>query len=275
MLSNHRKKNVKSGQNETHVRPPLAQKNATQQATSLSPVVKKPRTAKKGRTVQRSAINKQNRQSQQKEASLPRFTSLDKINDLHTNPAESSEKISNTKHILDKSTPETDTNANQFGKGTSKAALLKSKGGKLSHIARASRATNWLKILSERTSMLDKSNPQWKVLEMKLDKGNGSMTVRVMKEDDHVSVAVNFTDPEVKALAETQYNEILKDLEDQYQQEVKFTFNGQGHSSFESFSSAMPQTSKSRPALQPIEKPVKDAAAARTYDSPDSNVWIG
>ena len=269
------KKTPKTGQAPSSTRPSSIAQNLKQDTATFNPVIKRARTQKKGRTEQRSASNEQHRQAIQKEINTPRFIPLDKINDLQDGTLQALGKQDAPDQLIDKAGLDADTNSNQLGKGTSNTQALKSKGGKLPHIARAARATNWLKVLSERTSMLDKSNPHWKVLEMKLDKGEGSMTVRVMKEDDFVSVAVNFSDPEVKAIAEAKYNEIIQDLEKQYQQEVKFTFNGEGRSAFESFSSTMPHRSKSRPIIQPIARKTQDAHADKTHTTPEKNVWIG
>lgn len=269
------KNNIKPGQTDSSGRNQISPQNINQNEKAFNPVLKQARTAKKGRTEERSALNKQHRQAIQKEAHVPRFIPLDKITNVNATPPGQTDIVDNPQKLTTKTSSDADSNPSQLGKGESKTNTVKSSKGKPFHIARSARASNWMKVLSERTSMLDKSNPQWKVLEMKLDKGNGSMTVRVMKEDDHVSVAVNFSDPEVKVLAENQYNQILDDLKDQYQQEVKFTFNGQGHSAFESFSSATPHKPKSRPLLQPIDKTTQDAPTPRPHASPDNNVWIG
>jgi len=249
--------------------------NGANQDIVLNPVIKKSRTAKKGRAEQHSAINKIQKHASQKASTLPQFIPLDKINESQANPAVVAEKVEISSKRMDASHTDAEANPNQLGKGTAKTNQQKSAAAKLQHTSRASRATNWLKVLSERTSLLDKSNPQWKVLEMKLDKGSGSMTVRVMKEDDHVSVAVNFSDPEVKALAETQYNSILQDLENQYQQEVKFTFNEHQHSGFESFASDKPLRPKNHPNIQPIQRQSQEVNTDMMHSSSESKVWIG
>ncbi len=248
---------------------------ANKQEMVLNPVIKKSRTAKKGRAEQHSAINKIQKQASQKQSTLPQFIPLDKINESQANPTGIAEKAEITAKRMDASHTDAEANPNQLGKGTERTSQQKSAVAKTQYTTRASRATNWLKVLSERTSLLDKSNPQWKVLEMKLDKGNGSMTVRVMKEDDHVSVAVNFSDPEVKALAESQYNNILQDLENQYQQEVKFTFNEHRHSGFESFASYKPLKPMGQTNIQPIQRQSQEVNTDIMHSSSEKNVWIG
>lgn len=248
-----------------------------QQESPLHPLHKKARTVKKGRTEQLSPINRENRQpTTNKEAPLPRFIPLDKITEGQINSTFSVTPNEVQSQLLDTSSQEADGNPNQLGKGTTNTNATKASVSKAQQTARSSRATNWLKTLAERTSFLDKSNPDWKVLEMKLENGKGSMTVRVMREDDQVSVAVNFSDPEVKALAENQYHEILQDLENQYQKEVKFTFSEHGSSFFESFSSPTRQKPHPRQALQlPVEKPADEAKGEKPSSLSDGKVWIG
>lgn len=249
----------------------------THQESPINPLHKKSRTVKKGRTELRSATNQDNRQTpSNKEAALPRFIPLDRIMENQAQSTASFAQNEAASQLLETSSQEADGNPNQLGKGTSNTNFTKTASAKTHQAARATRATHWLKTLSERTSLLDKSNPNWKVLEMKLDNGKGSMTVRVMKEDDQVSVAVNFSDPEVKAMAESQYHEILRDLENQYQQEVKFTFNEEGSAFFESFSPPTPQRPQSRQHLQPpVEKPVEENKGEQPPSLSGRKVWIG
>ena len=246
------------------------------QELSLNPTTRKARTVKKGRTEQLSSTNRGKQQTSfNKENVLPRFIPLDKIADSSSNLLVPQDRTEIQSQLMDKVSAESDGNPSQLGKGTAKTHLNKSTGTKSPQVARAARATQWLKVLSERTSLLDKTNPHWKVLEMKLDKGNGSMTVQVMKEEDFVSVAVNFSDPEVRALAETQYQDILRDLEQQYQKEVRFTFNEQGASSFESYSSPMQQRSNRQPLSHTINKPTQEPPEQTSHSSGDGQVWIG
>ena len=158
----------------------------------------------------------------------------EKTNSFQTSPDFSAEHQKIVQDTSDTASHDAESN-NLLSKGHQKSLEVKSNALKTRALSRNSRALNWLRTLSERTSMLDKTNPQWKVLEMKLEKGNGTMTVKVMKEADHVSVAVNFSEPEVKALAEAQYNQILENLEEQYNQEVRFSFNDREQSPYESF----------------------------------------
>ena len=162
---------------------------------------------------------------------------------------------------------------NLLSKGQRNTDSIRGKRFKAQSTSRAHRALNWLKTLSERTALLDKTNPQWKVMEMQLEKGNGKMTVKVMKEGDQVSVAVNFSDPEVRAMAEAEYTTILKDLQEQYQQEVRFTFSDQEQTPFESFNSQKTLSHKINPNLSSKGQHVKEQNVPAEFH--DQKGWIG
>ncbi len=165
---------------------------------------------------------------------------------------------------------------NQMGNSAGKAFEATPGKSRALSTRPSSRAAQWLRTLSERTAMMDKSNPNWKVLEMKLNDGNGSMTVSVMKEDDHVSVSVAFTDPAVKAFAETQTHQILETLKAQYRQDVLFSFSNEGNAPFESFHSDTSSHSRQAPDTN-----LSDGAESRHrgqthFIRPDEQyVWIG
>ena len=69
---------------------------------------------------------------------------------------------------------------------------------------------------------------------MRLDKGDGNMTIKVMREDEHISVSVQFTDDVMRAQAESQSAQILESLKEQYGQNVKFSFGNHQDSAFDS-----------------------------------------
>ena len=72
----------------------------------------------------------------------------------------------------------------------------------------------------------------WKVLEMKLDEGQGTMTVRARRDEEKVSITVNFSDPQLRALAADQADRLQETLRAQYQTDVDFSLmnDNAGHS---------------------------------------------
>lgn len=72
----------------------------------------------------------------------------------------------------------------------------------------------------------------WKVLEMKLDEGQGTMTVRARRDEDKVTISVNFTDPQLRAMAIEQTDRLQETLRAQYSMQVDFSLmnDNTGHS---------------------------------------------
>ena len=179
-----------------------------------------------------------------------------------------------TKTGLDSTSTDSDANYsfNRGGDALNTNATSQAKGKSAAN--RTSRALNWLKTLSERTSMMDKTNPQWKVLEMKLEEGKGTMTVKVMKEEEVVSVTVSFSDPEMKALAETNTERIIESLRNQYQQDVNFSFNNEEKGPFESFTPHRASHHFTKSAIEKDRPPSKLPETLLKHE-PQGHVWIG
>ncbi len=168
-----------------------------------------------------------------------------------------------------------DANANNLmGKGEANNQISFEKGkGKVAQ-AHASRSLSWLKALSSRTSQINRQDPNWKVLEMKLDKGDGRMIVKVMREDEHVSVSVQFSDDTLRANAESQMPQIIESLKEQYGKEVSFTFGEQTDSELNA-SLEEKAARKRRAANKSAE--ADQAVQVQQYHShsPDQRMWIG
>ena len=161
-----------------------------------------------------------------------------------------------------------------MGKSESNVQVSTPKGTGKAVSAHASRSLSWLKALSDRTAQFTKQDPNWKVLEMKLDKGDGRMTVKVMREDEHVSVSVQFSDDTLRANAESQMSQILESLKEQYGKDVSFTFGDQEdadlHAALEQKASRKRrQGDRSIQAEQPVQMESYNAHA------PDQRMWIG
>ena len=168
-----------------------------------------------------------------------------------------------------------DANSNNLmGKGEANNQISFEKGkGKVAQ-AHASRSLSWLKALSDRTSQINRQDPNWKVLEMKLDKGDGRMIVKVMREDEHVSVSVQFSDDTLRANAESQMPQIIESLKEQYGKEVTFTFGEQADSELNA-SLEQKAARKRRAAAKSAE--AEQAVRVQQYHShsPDQRMWIG
>jgi hypothetical protein len=170
---------------------------------------------------------------------------------------------------------DTDTGS-LFGKSAEQAAILAKEGAKkTAPAARAQRTAAWMRVLSERTSFTNRTDPHWKVMEMKLDDGDGSVTIKVMRDDDGVSVSVGFTDASLRAHAESQSQQILDSLRAQYNQQVSFSFSHQQESAFDSSMWDSQNRNRIRHTASPAETPEPTPEAPSRAGHPDRHVWIG
>ena len=63
----------------------------------------------------------------------------------------------------------------------------------------------------------------WKVLEMNLDEGDGTVTIKARREEGRVAVAVGFSDPELRALASAHADRLQEVLQTEYETTVDFS----------------------------------------------------
>ncbi|MCH8959902.1 MAG: hypothetical protein IH820_00885, partial [Bacteroidetes bacterium] len=72
----------------------------------------------------------------------------------------------------------------------------------------------------------------WKVLEMNLDDGDGTVTIKTKREEGRVAVAVGFSDPGLRALASAHAERLQEALQNEYETAVDFSLfsNDAGHS---------------------------------------------
>ncbi|ARA94781.1 hypothetical protein AWN76_017560 [Rhodothermaceae bacterium RA] len=68
----------------------------------------------------------------------------------------------------------------------------------------------------------------WQVLEMRLDEGDGTMTIRTHRTDERVAVSVAFSDPSLRALAATQADRLQEALQARYDQQVDLSLMNSG-----------------------------------------------
>ena len=72
----------------------------------------------------------------------------------------------------------------------------------------------------------------WKVLEMNLDDGDGTVTIKARREEGRVAVAVGFSDPALRALASAHADRLQEVLQAEYETAVDFSLfsSDAGHS---------------------------------------------
>jgi len=82
-------------------------------------------------------------------------------------------------------------------------------------------------LLSDRLGALS-VDEGWKVLEMQLEDGQGTMTVRARRDEDNVSIAVTFSDPQMRALAAENVDRLRETLRHQYEASVDLSLMSDG-----------------------------------------------
>ena len=165
-------------------------------------------------------------------------------------------------------------NNNLFARSNANMQAAEAKQTSKSAPAQASRSLSWLKSLANRTSFMNRNEPNWKVLEMRLDKGDGNMLIKVMREDDTVSVSVQFSDDHLRAQAELQTTQIIESLREQYGQDVMFSFADSDKSQFDSQAdNKTARQNRLKKLAAETEKPVP----VRHFNphGPDQHLWIG
>ena len=90
----------------------------------------------------------------------------------------------------------------------------------------------WLRAVLSNARQSVFADGGWKVLEMNLDDGDGTVTIKAKREEGRVAVAVGFSDPELRALASTHADRLQEALQTEYETAVDFSLfsNDAGHS---------------------------------------------
>ncbi len=100
------------------------------------------------------------------------------------------------------------------------------------------------------------------------------MIIKVMREDEAVTVSVQFSDDNLRAQAESQTTQILESLREQYGKDVTFSFEKREDSAYEALSSG--NTSRQNRQKKQVDEPGK-TPPNQHFDprSPDQRIWIG
>ena len=232
------------------------------------------RTRKNARKTQAAAVNK----NQGYQSATPEgFKAIPKETDFAQdgNLLQSSSNQSNSADFiqLDGASPDSNHN-NLLGKDQAGLNVSAGKSAGKATPAYATRSAAWMKSLSERTANMNRHDPNWKILEMKLDHGDGKMTVKVMRENEHVAISVQFTDEALRTHTESQSSQIMDSLKEQYGEDVTFTFADHQESTFDSsFRDQAARRRRVSPKLSGNEQPIP--VSPQTFHTPDQHLWIG
>ncbi len=135
----------------------------------------------------------------------------------------------------------------------------------------------WLRAVLNNARQAVFSEDGWKVLEMNLDEGDGTVTIKARREEGRVAVAVGFSDPELRALASTHAERLQEVLQAEYETAVDFSlFSGNTDDS-----GGQHQSEGARGAVAPTAHADADADIHDGYPTRRSlpagarNEWVG
>ncbi|MDX1547037.1 MAG: hypothetical protein R3247_08625 [Rhodothermales bacterium] len=116
----------------------------------------------------------------------------------------------------------------------------------------------------------------WNVLEMPLDEGDGTLTIRARREDGRVAVALGFSDPELRAHAAAHADRLQQLLQAEYETTVDFTLlSGDGGAHADGDDPAeRGQPARGGGSIQAGEA-APEAPARRVLPAGTRHEWIG
>jgi hypothetical protein len=133
----------------------------------------------------------------------------------------------------------------------------------------------WLRAVQSR-SLHTYTESGWNVLEMQLDEGDGTITIKARREEERVAVSIGFSDPTLRALASAQTDRLQQVLQAQYETAVDFSLMNS-----DSDTSGRKEDSSQAPRSASPTDPGKTAAEllenSRSARGPMSGVheWVG
>jgi|GEM_PF-5317213 len=134
----------------------------------------------------------------------------------------------------------------------------------------------WLRSLLDQASRPLSNRNGWKMLEMKLDDGEGTMTVKTRREADHVAVAVAFSDPKLRDLAHQNMERLHEALKQQYETAVELSLTHDDSGAHQRQGSPHANSGNMHLNGQGGESDVLDhSAPTREVHAGARHVWVG
>ncbi len=117
--------------------------------------------------------------------------------------------------------------------GATGEAAAKAKGGEAAPARAPQRAlaAAWARALASGPTRTDLLAGGWKVLQMPLRQGDGTVTIKARREEDQMAVAVGFSDAKLRAQAAASPQHLHDALQAQYEGAVDFSLMDGGESS--------------------------------------------
>ncbi len=133
----------------------------------------------------------------------------------------------------------------------------------------------WLQSLLDPTSGVHTGADGWKMLEMKLDDGDGTMTIRTRREAEHVVVSVGFSDPRVRDLAQQNMDRLHEALNQQYETAVDFSLDHDQSGSNENDRHPSRRITKDARIAREASKATETASSPELVRAGARHVWVG
>ncbi len=150
---------------------------------------------------------------------------------------------------------------------------LKPSAAHLEPAARVAAEAAWVRSMIARNRHSVGMADGWNVFEMKMDEGGSSVTVKSKRTEERVSVSVSFSDPNLRALVQSDANKIEEMLAARYDSAVDLSFSSDGGSAErghqQEAAGAGPTQHKSQ------KRPALSSPSPRTTRSRSRHDWIG
>ena len=137
-------------------------------------------------------------------------------------------------------------------------------------------SARWAPVVAEVRASLSSGREGWQQMQIELEGGGGSVTVRARREAERVVVAVGFTDPSVRAQAMASAERLHESLQAEFGSNVDFSFDAQSDSRGDTADRSHPTTPTSR--SQSDTRPPASSAptvARPTLGAHASREWVG
>lgn len=137
------------------------------------------------------------------------------------------------------------------------------------------RALAWLQARGAGRSSFVQSRDGWRMLEMKLQEGDGSLTIKTKQDDDRMAVSVGFTDARLRSLASASAQQIQNVLQSQYNTTVDLSLMKDGNGSAHGESSDGAGSNGSPSARNEADAESTDSATPHTALFGGQHEWVG
>lgn len=123
----------------------------------------------------------------------------------------------------------------------------------------------------------DNQGDVWRSIQMKLDEGDGHVTIRTRKEHGVTRLAIEFSDPTVRAAVEVQADRLKESLESRFDTAIDLSFGTPGGGQGEADRRAQPTQRRSNSSAKTTAREIEISsrpAKARVVPG-SSNTWVG